>query len=116
MPSNDLGTKGISFHNCTFNFGGVEGKEWDVQKMIKKIVDELSERTKQIEEEPVSILRKHCSKKAQCIEHIDFGSISENTVVNAMATPQSIKNAEATKKAIKPFNPYKKTGNNYMSK
>ena len=56
IPSNNLGGKCISFHNFTFNFGGVKEKEEDVEKIVSKIVDKLPARNKGIVEKPVSIL------------------------------------------------------------
>ena len=96
-PCSDQGAKNISFHNCTFNFGGVEGKGEDVEKIVSQIVDKLCAKGKRIVEEPVSILKKHSTKETQCIEHIDFGSMSDNTMVNAMATPEGHKNQQQQK-------------------
>ena len=66
-PCSDLDAKNISFHNYTFNFGGVEGKGQDVEKIVSQIVEKLCAKGKRIVEEPVSILKNTPPRKLSAL-------------------------------------------------
>ena len=109
MPTVDVG--GISFYKCIFSISAGEGKiTFDIESIVSDVIAEIKKNTSNNDEllknvsSPLFILRNNFSQQSQTIEHIDFGSVSDNTLENIVRTP----NGTQARKASTIMNPLKK--------